>query len=113
MKSIMHQNNQKGIILLTVLMMIMVISVLAISILNMNLGQVLTSEEQAKQIKATIIAKGMVNYVHANQFAVPSTPIVLTVTDILDSITYTTTATLDGGNIGLNDTNLLNIDTNY
>ena len=112
MKNRVKHKEKKGIILLTVLMMIIVVSILAVSILNMNLGQVISSEEQAKQLKAVILAKGMLNYVYANQQS--ATPLnVITLTEILDSVTFTTTATLDNTNTGINETNLLNIDTGY
>ncbi|MFC1510739.1 hypothetical protein ACFL49_03665, partial [Candidatus Omnitrophota bacterium] len=67
MKNRIQIKEKKGIILLTVLMMIIVISILAVSILNMNLGQVLSAEERAKQIKASLLAKGMINYAFAQK----------------------------------------------
>ncbi len=105
--------NKQGIVLVTVLMMIIVISVLVISIMNMNLGQLLSSEEQAKQIKAEILAKGMVHYVNANQqSASPSNTI--SFSRNIDGISYSVTANLTAGSIGImNETDTVTIGVTY
>lgn len=107
----LQKNN--GFILAMVLMMMLVLSILAICILNMNLGQTLIAEEQIKQVKANLLSKGGMAYLYANQkSASPSNNFTLP-SETLDGVTYTTTITLDNTNSGLNDTNALNITTSY
>ena len=61
------KNNKKGVVFVTVLMIIIVMMVLAISIISMNVSQVMVAESEVKRIQAEIIAFGAIAYTFANQ----------------------------------------------
>jgi len=62
------KDNERGVVFVTVLMIIIVMIVLAISILSMNISQIKSTEAEIKRIQAEAIAYGALARVFANQF---------------------------------------------
>ena len=63
------KNNEKGVVFVTVLIIIVISMVLAVNILSMNISQVTSSEEELKMIQAGILKDGVLAQFYVNQFA--------------------------------------------
>ena len=106
------KNNKKGIVFVTVLMIIIVMMVLAISIVSMNVSQVLTTETEVRRVQAEIIAFGMLAFTFANQ-ASSSPGSYITNTYTLDGTTYNVAATVGPAGSGILGTSNLIINVTY
>lgn len=73
------KNNQRGIVFVTVLIIIIISMVLAISALSLNVSQVKSAEEEVRFIQAQALAEGGFARIYMDQLS--DTP--------LDSISYT------------------------
>ena len=63
------KNNEKGVVFVTVLMIILVMMVLAISIISLNVSQVMTSENEVRRQQAEALAMGALVYTFADQLS--------------------------------------------
>ncbi len=75
------KNNNRGIVFITALIIIIITMTLAISVLSLNISQVKSSETELKNIQAGILADGLIGRMLINQMS--SSP--------SDIITYTET----------------------
>jgi len=87
------RNNKRGVVFITVLMIILVLMVLTISIISLNVSQIGTTMDEVHQIQAEALASGALSFFLANQLSgTPSNTI--TYTQILDNITFTILANI-------------------
>ncbi|MDO8581119.1 MAG: hypothetical protein Q7S13_06535 [Candidatus Omnitrophota bacterium] len=63
------KNNEKGVVFVTVLMIILVMMVLAISVISINVSQVMTSENEVRRQQAETLAMGALAYTFADQLS--------------------------------------------
>ena len=106
------KSDQKGVVFVTVLMIIIAMIILTVSIISMNVNQVLVSETEVKRIQAEILAMGALAYTFANQLS-NSPGDFITYTQTLDNVTFTVVsnvATCSSCPLG---TDSLNIDVSY
>jgi len=76
------RNNENGVVFVIVLSIILVMGVLAISILGINITQVITTERAIQDTQAEVLAVGALSYAFANYMS--SAP-----ADVGVSISYT------------------------
>ena len=81
------KKNNSGIILVTVLIMVLVMSILAIGILSFNVGQVMTSENVKRGLVAEYFARKILWTIQAN--VLNGLPIATSANEIIDGVTYT------------------------
>lgn len=82
------KNNNNGVVFVTVLMIIIVMIILTISIVSMNVNQVLVSEAEVKRIQAEILAMGALARTFANQSS-DSPADYISYEETLDDVTFT------------------------
>ena len=63
------KNNERGVVFVTVLMIILVMMVLAISVISLNVSQVMTAENEVRRQQAETLAMGAMAYTFANQLS--------------------------------------------
>ncbi len=61
------KNNKQGVVFITVLMTIIILMILAVSILSLNVSQIMTTETDIKKIKAETLMMGILGYTYASQ----------------------------------------------
>jgi len=61
------QNNNRGVIFVTVLMIIIVMIAITITILSLNVTRVTTAEDEVRRIQAETLATGALSYAVASQ----------------------------------------------
>lgn len=61
------KKNNHGVVFITTLMAIIVLMILAVSILSLNVSQVMTTETDVKKIKAETLMMGILGYTYASQ----------------------------------------------
>lgn len=88
-----HLNNEEGVVLVTTLMMVFVMTLAALSMLELGTNQVMTLEDEAKRIQAQVLAEGHIYYLTAQQQIITNTP------NYSDSITLTTEYPTDSESI--------------
>ena len=81
------KSDKKGVVFVTVLMIIIAMIILTVSIISMNVNQVLISEAEVKRIQAEILAMGALAYTFANQLS-NSPGGSITYTQTLDNVTF-------------------------
>jgi len=105
------KNNNRGVIFVTVLIIIIVAMVLAVSVLSLNISQVKSSEDELKHIQAKILSEGGLAQMLVSKFSgAPAN--VITYSETLGNTTFTIVANIDttgAGPIGSNSVPL-NID---
>ena len=106
------KQNQKGVVFVTVLMIIIVMMVLSVSVISLNVSQVMLSENESKRIQAEILAMGALSYMFANQMS-SSPSNLITDSVILDNITYNIISNVANPGGGTYGTSELNIDVVY
>jgi type II secretory pathway component PulK len=95
------RKNEKGIVFVTVLMIIIVMMVLAVSVISMNVSQVSITEAEIKRVQSEIIAMGALARTFGNQMSSsPSNFIQYNVT--VGSFTYQVTSNVYGNSGPLN-----------
>ena len=104
------RQNDHGIVFVTVLMIIIVMMILTVSIISLNVTQVMRTAGEIKHVQAQYLALGAIPYLYANQWTA-SPDNVITYTETLDGIPFTVTANLSGS--GIYSTNNLSIDVTY
>jgi len=106
------KKNNKGVVFVTVLMIIMVMIILSISILSLNVSQLMTTEKEIRRIQAEVLATGAFAYILADQQnAVPTNPILLSHT--LDGLAFSVTARIDPSGTGIFSTNVTTVSVDY
>jgi len=63
------KNNNRGVVFVTVLIIIIVSMVLTVSVLSMNISQVKSAEDELKYIQAQVLADGGFARIFASQFS--------------------------------------------
>lgn len=103
--------NNRGLIFVTVLMIIIVMMVLVTSVISMNVSQVQLTEGEIQRIQAETLASGMVSYTFAEQQKIsPSNPI--RITETLGNIDFDVTSEVTA-TPGPSGTVELDIDVTY
>lgn len=106
--------NDRGVVFVTVLIIIIVAMVLAVNVLSLNISQVTSTEEELKYIKAKVLADGGLAQILISQFSGAPTN-TLTFSETLDNITYTIDVLIDGAGVPLpgSDSSPLDIDVTF
>ena len=99
-------------VFVTVLMIIIVMMILTVSIVSLNVTQVMRTEGEVKHIQAEYLALGAIPYLYANQWT-NSQGNVITYNETLDGIPFTVIANRSGSGLGGYNTNNLAITVNY
>ncbi len=106
------RENDRGIVFVTVLMVIIVMMALTMSIVSLNVTQVTRTAGEVKHIQAQYLALGAIPYLYANQWT-NSADNVITYTETLDGVPFTVVANLNGPGLGGYTTNNLDISVTY
>lgn len=102
--------NDQGIVFVTVLLIIIVMMILTISIVSLNVTQVVNTAGEAKNIQAQYLAMGAIPLLYANQWST-SRGASVTYTETLGGTQFTILANLNGP--GLYNTNSLFVNVAY
>jgi hypothetical protein len=104
--------DESGIIMITVLVLILVMTVVAIGVLGVNISQVSTSESVVDNIKAEQLAIGAFYQYHQQQVEGQSG--LSPTTETLDGKTFTIGVTNQGHTVGApNNTNQIDINVDF
>ena len=106
------KQNEKGVVFITVLMIIIVMMTLAISVISVNVSQVMVTEGETKRLQAEILAMGALTRAFANQMS-PSPGNNISYPQTLGNITFNLTANLANCPSCPYSTNSLNIYVTY
>ena len=88
------RNNNRGIIFVTVLIIIMVAMVLAVTVLGINISQIKSSEDELKHIQARILSEGGLARMLVSKFS--GAPVnVINYAETLGNTTFTIVANID------------------
>lgn len=91
--------NEHGIVFVTVLILVIVAMILAMTALSLNLSQVKSTENELKHIQAGLLAEGAFSELFTNQFTgTPGTS--MSYTEQLGNTTFTITSQIDGSGSG-------------
>lgn len=88
------QNNENGVIFVTVILIILVMMVLTVSILSLNISQVRVTESEVKRVQAEVLAMGTLGLTFANQLS-DSPDNNIAFTETLGDVDFTVTSDLD------------------
>jgi hypothetical protein len=88
------KNNERGIIFVTVLIIIIIAMVLAVSVLSLNISQVKSTEDELRYIQAKILSDGGLARILVSQFS-SSPSNVITYSETLGNITFNIVANID------------------
>ncbi len=106
------RQNDRGIVFVTVLMIIIVMMVLTVSIVSLNVTQVLRTSGEVKHVQAEYLALGAIPYLYANQWtAAPDNTI--TYAETLDGVLFTVVANLSGPGLAGYNTSALSVNVIY
>ena len=106
------RKNNKGVVFVTVLMIIIVMAVLTVSIISLNVNQSMLTEGEAKRMNAETLALGGLAVMLANQqSARPKNYI--TYLNLIDGISYNVQINLAGAGLPGTGTSALNISVTY
>jgi len=93
------ENNEHGIVFVTVLIVIITTMVLAVSALSLNVSQIKSAENELKYIQARVLADGGFVQILSTQFV--GTPILTnTYTETLGDTTFTIESDIDTSGSG-------------
>lgn len=106
------RQNDHGIVFVTVLMIIIVMMVLTVSIVSLNVTQVLRTSGEVKHVQAEYLALGAIPYLYANQWTA-SPDNVISYTETLDGTLFTVAVNLGGPGLGGYNTNSLFVNVTY
>ena len=106
------RQNDHGVVFITVLMIIIVMMILTVSIVSLNVTQVMRTTGEVRHLQAEYLALGAIPYLYANQWT-NSQGRVITYTETLDGIPFAVVANLSGSGLGGYTTNNLAITVNY
>ena len=101
--------DQAGIVLVTTVIMVLVMTILAVSLISITVGQALSNQHQINRIKAEQLAKGAFWYNYMNLITgSAATPL----PEILDNKTFIVLPIVPGG-IGPNGTRTYAVTVSY
>ena len=106
------KNNNRGVVFVTVLMVIIVMMVITVSILGLNISQVVMAENRVKAIQAEVLARGALDYFVMTQFSAAASNLI-SFSETVDNFTFNVTANLDSSGGGYHGTDPLDIQVNY
>lgn len=89
------KNNNRGVVFITVLIIIIISMVLAVNILSLNISQVKTAENELKYIQAELLAEGALARILVRQFS-GSPANVIAYEELLGSSSFSIVANIDG-----------------
>ncbi|MBN1869614.1 MAG: pilus assembly PilX N-terminal domain-containing protein [Candidatus Omnitrophica bacterium] len=89
------RNNKQGMIFVTVLIIIVVAMVLAVTILSLNISQVKSSEDEFKHLQAKLLAEGGLAIMLINRLSGPPGDGEISYTETLGNTTYTIVSNVD------------------
>ncbi len=88
------KSNNRGVVFVTVLIIIIISMVLAVSVLSLNISQVKSSEEELKHIQAKLLSEGILAQMLVSQFTVAPVNS-LSYTESIGNTTFTIQADID------------------
>ena len=103
------RNDNSGVIMVTVLVMVLIMTVVAIGILGVNISQVSTSESVVDSIRAEQLAIGAFYQYHQRQIEGVGNALN---PEIIDNKTYTISMNITAG-AGLNGTDKVEVKVDY
>ena len=106
------KTNNQGIVFVTVLMIIIAMMILTVSIVSLNVTQVLRTSGEIKHVQAEYLASGAIPYLYANQWT-GSPDNSITYSETLDGILFTVVANLSGPGLAGYNTNTISINVTY
>ena len=106
------RQNERGVVFVTVLMIIIVMMALTVSIVSLNVTQVTRTAGEVKHVQVEHLALGAIPYLYANQWTA-SPDNTITYTETLDGTLFTVVANLSGPGLGGYNTNSLSINVTY
>lgn len=106
------KTNEEGIVFVTVLMIIIVMMIVTVTIVSLNVSQVVRTSGEIKHIQAQYLAQGAIPFMYANQWS-GSAGETLTYNETLDGTVFTVVADLSGPGLAGYDTNSLQINVTY
>ncbi|OGX37351.1 MAG: hypothetical protein A3G91_00580 [Omnitrophica WOR_2 bacterium RIFCSPLOWO2_12_FULL_50_9] len=106
------RKDDRGIVFVTVLMIIITMMILTVSIISLNVTQTVTSSGEIHRIQAEYLALGAIPYFYANQWTSSSSN-TITYTQTLDGISFTVVANIIGPGLAGYNTSGLNISVTY
>jgi len=106
------RNNERGVVFITVTVILMVTMVLALSIVSMNISQTVVTESEVQRVQAEIIAQGASTLIFMNQMtASPGSSFPLW-TETYGNTTFTIGGGV-GADTGIDGTDTLDITVTY
>jgi len=90
------KDNNQGIVFITVLIIVIVTMVLAVSALSLNISQIKSTENELKYIQAEVLADGGLFHILTNQFS-PSASNIITFIETVGYTTFSVVSNIDGG----------------
>ncbi|VAX35443.1 hypothetical protein MNBD_UNCLBAC01-1955 [hydrothermal vent metagenome] len=87
------KNDENGFVFVVVLAVIIVVAVLVVSLISMNVSQVLIVEDEVKRIQAETLARGAMEYIAAGQISNSSLHSI-TFSETLGNFTYSVIANI-------------------
>ena len=106
------KTDKQGIVFVTVLLIIIVMMIVTITIVSLNVSQVLRTTGEIKHVQAQYLALGAIPYMYTNQWSTnPDSS--MTYTETLDGRIFTVTANLTSPGLTGYDTNSLQINVSY
>ena len=107
-----QEKNEKGIVFVTVLLIILVMTIVSLSMISMALNQSMTTESEVKRIQSELLALGILAYTFAEQrLASPQDN--LSFTEPLESASFDITSDITRSGAGPDNTDPLIIDVSY
>ncbi len=106
------RNNNKGVVFLTVLMIIVVLMGLAISAVSLNISQSLLTQKRIRDTQAKILAMGALARTFANQLS-NSAGNYIAYNETLDGHTFQVISFLNESGGGIDNTDVLSINIVY
>ncbi|MBI5415746.1 MAG: hypothetical protein HZA29_02920 [Candidatus Omnitrophica bacterium] len=106
------RTNDKGIVFVTVLLIIIVLMILTVTIVSLNVTQVVNTAGETKNIQAQYLALGAIPFLYANQWS-SSPGNVITYTETLGTRQFTVTMNLGGPGLAGYNTSSLSVNVVY
>lgn len=103
---------KEGTALITILMVIIVCTVLALSVVNLNTSQVIFTEKEIKHVHSEIQAMGALHLMFSTQLSDTPTDAIIYTTDF-ENTTYNNSATIARTGSGPSGTNILTITSTF
>jgi Tfp pilus assembly protein PilX len=105
-------NNTGGFVFVTVLTIVIVMMIVAVSILSMNISQTMVTEKEIDRIQAEVLAAGAVSYALTEKNNDPNSDS-KTITQQIDQNTFSVTTSITNDSSGPFDTQPMKVEVNY